>query len=312
MAYRFKPGRSLAADVRRIADRQLSLAIGELRSAGDHRSDAVVHEARRHIKKARALIRLVHTALGDAYVASNRRLRVANRMLGAIADGEAMVDTLVRLGQKYRDRLPRRTVAALRAGLLDRERRIGRKAMLERLLPRVASLLRREQQPITLWTLNTTGFRAVARGLERTVRRARRAARRAEREPTIEHYHAWRRRAKDLWLQVRLLEGRCRDKLLPDERRLEALDGFLGEYHNVVLLERLLVDEALASREDTARCLRMLRRYQGELRYRAITIGRAIAEEKPRHFVARARRHWQAAKQTTAAAATRRRWHRAA
>lgn len=311
MAYRFKPGRSLTADVRRIADKQLSVAIGQLRLAGDHRSDEVVHEARRHIKKARALIRLVRTAMGDSYYASNRRLRAANRMLAAIADGEAMVDTLIRLGQKYRDRLPHRTVVALRAGLLERERRIGRKAMLDRLLPRVAALLRREQQPVTTWTLNTTGFRAVEGGLEETIRRARRAARRAELEPTVERYHAWRRRAKDLWLQVRLLEGRCRDKLLPDERRLEALDGFLGEYHNVALLEHLLVSEALASREDTARCLRLLRRYQAELRYRATTIGRAIAEEKPRHFVARVRRYWHAAKQNTPAPA-RSRWRRAA
>ena len=307
MSYRLTPGRSLTADVRWIVDKQLVTAISKLRSAGDHKSDEVVHEARRHVKKARALIRLVQSALGDAYYGSNRRLRVVNRMLAGIADGEAMVDTIVRLGQKYRDRLPRQTVAGLRAGLLERERRVGRKAMLDRLLPRVAELLRREERPVSTWTLNATGFRAVSHGLERSVRRARQAERRADAHPTVERYHAWRRRAKDLWLQVRLLEGRCRDKLLPDERRLEALDGFLGEYHNVVLLERILVNEGVASREDTARCLRLLRRYQAELRYRATTIGRAIAEEKPRHFVRRVHRYWHAANRAPAPAAAKRR-----
>lgn len=310
MPYRLKPGRSLAADVRRIATKQLALAVGELRAVGDPKSDDIVHEARRHVKKTRALLRLVQSALGDAYYEANRPLRTANRMLASIADGEAMIDTLARLGRRYHDRLPRRTLNAVREGLLERERRIGRKAALDRVLPRVAAVLRRERARIAGCTLNASGFRAIAHGLERSARRARRAARRAERDPTVERYHAWRRRAKDLWLHVRLLEGRCGNKLTADERRLEALDGYLGEYHNVVLLERLLMDEALASRDQTARCLRLLRRYQAALRDKATAIGHTIAREKPRQFVRRVQRRWHAAKRLAPGA--RPRWRAAA
>lgn len=309
MSYRLNADRALANDVRHIAGKQLTLAIAKLRAVGDPRSDDAVHEARRHIKKTRALLRLVRTALGGRFDTSNRRLRIANRMLSAVADGESAVDTLDRVHAKYGDRLPRRTVGALRTALLDREQHIDRKARRDRVLPRVATILRHELQALLAWRLRRRGFRAVADGLERTVRRMRLAARRAESAPTVDRYHSWRCRAKDLWLQVRLLEGRCRRRLLTDERRLEALDGYLGEYHNIVLLERVLVDDAIVSRRETARCLHVFRRYQAELRYRATTVGRAIAEEKPKHFVHRVKGLWQSDR---GRAASRKPWPRAA
>jgi CHAD domain len=295
MSYRLKVHRSLVGDVRRVASKQLTVAISELQTAGQPKADDVIHEARRRVKKTRALIRLVRPALGDDYELLNRRLRAVNRMLASIADGEAVVEALVTVAHRYRDRLPKRTVADIRAGLLAREQRIGRKAIRDRLLLHAAAMLRRELATVATLRLNATGFRAVAGGFEDSVRRARRAARAAEGEPTLARYHAWRRRTKDLWLQLRLLRTRCRNHLVADERRLETLDGLLGEYHDLALLERLLVSEPLVSRQATARCLHLLRRDQTELRRRAITLGRAIAEEKPRHFVRRVRRYWHAA-----------------
>lgn len=310
MAYRFKPGRSLTTEIRRIADKQLRLAIRQLRTIGNPRADEIVHEARRHVKKVRALVRLMRPALGDAYDGSNRRLRVAGRLLAPVADGEAVVDTLNRVAKAY-PAVPHRTVATVRSALLDREARIDRKARLDRVLPRAAAVLQSERQRIAGWPLGARGCDAVAPGLKRSVRRFRRAAARAAAEPTAEHYHVWRRRTKDLWLQVRLLEGRCANKLRGDERRLDALDGCLGEHHNVVLLERILMSEPVVSRRETARCLHTLRRYQVDLRRRAARLGGALTDETPRQFVRRVKRLWQRARRA-APAATEAQWPHAA
>jgi hypothetical protein len=292
----------LSAELRRIAGKQLTLAIRELRSVGDPQRDDAVHEARRHVKKTRALLRLLQSALGDSFRASNRRLRLASRLLAPIADGEAVVDTVDRIGARYRRGVPRATVAALRSALLEREARIDRKATRDRSLKRAADLLRAERRHIAGATLNARGFDAIAPGLERSVRRLRHTAARAHGEPSADAYHRWRRRAKDVWLQARLLEGRCARTLLADEKRLDALDGCLGEHHNVVLLERILIAEPLLSRRRTAQWLRILRRYRATLRRRAAALARTVDEEKPRAFVRRVRRLWRKAKQTPGAA----------
>jgi len=310
--YRLKPRHSIASEVRHIVDKQLGLAVRKLRATGDERSDDAVHEARRHVKKVRAVLRLVQPALGDIYYTANRRMRAATRMLAPIADGRSVVDTVANLQRRCSTRLPRGTLASIRSVLLECAARIDRRAEIDRVLPRAAGILRIGRSRLASLTLNARGFQAIAPGLEKSVRRARKAMKRAIAHPTADAYHTWRRRAKDLWFQMRLLEGRCNDSLLADQRGLEALDGCLGELHNVVVLERVLMKEALIARGDAARCLRLTHRYRAYLRRRAATLGRLVCREKPRQFVRRIRREWDSAKAADPAAKRRARWLRAA
>jgi CHAD domain-containing protein len=310
MAYRLRRRGSIGGEVRRLVDKQLALAIAELRTVGDPRSDDAVHDARRHVKKVRALLRLVHPALGAPYRAANRRMRLANRMLAPIADAESVIDSLARLKKKYGTTLTGRTLTPIHSALVERSQRIDRKATLDRVLRKTTHLLRAERARVGGLTLDAHGVHAIAPGLERSYRRARKTMARVILEPSTENYHVWRQRVKDLWFQIRLIEGRCGKRLRREERRLEALDGCLGECHNVDLLERVVMNEALVSRRQAARCLRLLRRYQGELRHRAVTLGSAIFEEKPRRFARRVRLLWRSAKVT--APVSEKPWRRAA
>jgi hypothetical protein len=88
------------------------------------------------------------------------------------------------------------------------------------------------------------------------------------------------------------------------------LDGWLDEFHNVALLEHVLVEEPLASRAQTARYLRLLREYRSGLSSRTRMLGNAIFAQKPKQFRRRIRRLWR----STAAASRNERnpWRRAA
>jgi len=112
-------------------------------------------------------------------------------------------------------------------------------------------------------------------------------------KPKPSHFHTWRRYVKDHWFHIRLLEGRCGYHLVAYERRIEALDGILGEYHNVILLRDLLVTDRSLPRDESARCLRVVARYQRVLRRHAEILGARIYTERPRRFVRRVRHLWR-------------------
>lgn len=296
MAYRLNPERPLASEVRRIVDKQLASAIDRLHATGDPRSDAAVHKARRHIKKICAAISLVRRPLGDAYWPFNERMRAAHRQLGSIADSESAVETVRRLRSTVASRADDHLLAALQAALVERVRRVDRKAEVDRVLPAVTNTLRAERPRVAAWTLNVGGMRAIAPGLHRSVRRAHKAMLRARTQPTAAHFHAWRCRVKKLWYQMRLLNTCCGDKLTFDTRRLDELDGCLGEHHNVMLVENILVTEALLPRAPTARCLRILRHYQHQLQRRAAVLGARTFRDTPNQMVTRVECLWRAAR----------------
>ena len=311
MSYRFKVDQPVADEVRRIAGKQLTLALEHFGAIGDLKKDAALHEARRHVKKVRALIRLVRPALGASYRKSDRALRRVNRLLSPIADGEAVLGTLARLQERSGSELATAT-SVLRNALLARRAAIDRRARADRVLQVCTSLLKAEQARVTDWRLTHRGRRAVTGGLRKTVRAGHRAQARAIAHPTADNYHGWRRRAKDHWFQLRLLEHRCGGDLLARQHLLETLDGHLGEYHNCVLLQSVLAaKKGRLGRLETARLVRALRRYQTDLRGQAAHVAVDIYSERPRQLVAVVERAWRSASRPKEAGGSVRSWPRA-
>jgi CHAD domain-containing protein len=293
VGFRLKSGETVSNDVRRIVLRQLDLAASELVSVGDPESDEAVHDARRRVKKIRAIIRLIRPVLDKPH-RSDPNLRRVSKMLAPVADGKGVIDTLNELLHRYRKELPRKTAAAIRSDLIAREKQIDRKAAEDGVLQEAKRTLRHERTRVKRWKLSADGFRAIAPGLKDSVRRARDGMVTAWLHPSAANHHTWRRSVKDHWFHVRLLQERCDNRLQPYQHHLEALDGILGEYHNLVLLHEVLVSDSTLSRREVARCLRIVERYQRALRRNAQVLGMRIYDEKPRRFVRRVKRLWDA------------------
>ena len=300
MPFELKAGRNVERELKRVADTQLVLALRELHTIGTKRADRAVHEARRHVRRVRAMLRLVRPTLGGAYVGASRRLRLAHHLLAPIADAEALMSRQQDVAGWLDGRVPSATVAAIRSSLARHATAVDRRASFERVLHKAVRLLRAERLAIDGWTLTTRGVGAIRPGLRRTVRDARQTMHTALRQPTTAHYHAWRRRVKDLRLQVHLLSLRCGGRLREEERQLTALDTCLGEYHDLVLLERLLVTEVDVSRAAAAACLRVLRQRQALLRQSAVRLGPLALGERPRAFVRHVGELWRTPPASTA------------
>jgi len=285
----------MSAEIRRIVIEQLDLAASELKSLGDPESDQAIHDARRRVKKIRAVVRLVRPVLDKAYRAVDADLSDVSQLLAPVADGQGVVNTINVLAERYSKLLPRRTASSIKSELLEREKRIDAQAKAEHVLRRAMSTLRSERARVKRWQLRATGFDAIAPGLKESFRRARDGMLTARLHPTPEKYRTWRRHVKDHWFHIRLIEARCGNQLMTYQKRLEALDGILGEYHNLILLRDVLVTDSGLSRREAAQCLKVIAKYQRSLRRDAQILGGRVYSERPRRAVRRIKKLWDQA-----------------
>ncbi|HET7698994.1 MAG TPA: CHAD domain-containing protein [Vicinamibacterales bacterium] len=258
---------ALGEQATRLADDQLALALDDLHRAGSNHGDWV-HDARRRIRRVRALLRLLRPRLTDeAFDEGNRRLRTLNRRLAAVETEFTALATLARLASRPDAGDARPALDAVRTALVQRAERADLSAAATRLLKRAETAVAVERARIGTWEIERQTV-PVETGLEKSRRQAAAALARALDRPTPRREREWRRSTTRLWLHVRLLEP-YRRGLQALRRRLDVLDGILDDAHNVTILERLLVEEGVASRRDTATALRLLRHYRSELRTRA-------------------------------------------
>ncbi|MBV9499846.1 MAG: CHAD domain-containing protein, partial [Acidobacteriaceae bacterium] len=110
-----------------------------------------------------------------------------------------------------------------------------------------------------------------------------------------ENYHYFRRRVKDHWYHVRLLESVWTEVMQAHEASLKKLETWLGDDHNlVVLCQQLHTEPEKFGDGNTAQLFTSLaEQYQKELRENATSFGERAYEQKPREFVNNMAKLWQ-------------------
>jgi CHAD domain-containing protein len=302
MAYRLSIADDVPSSVRACAREQLAGAVGRLERAGEDPVTAV-HEARKHLKKTRALLRLVRPALGrHAYRSENDALREAGLALSGTRDADVLVQTAVALAEHAAGRLPADTFEQLREALAAEA--AGRRADGDGDgdgIPQLAGVLealRAAERRIEAWPLQDADWETVLVGLARAYARGRDAFAVARAEPTPERLHDWRKRAKDLWYCQRLLTPAWPDVLAAQAEEAHALTELLGDDHDLaVLAERLAAPAPLSPVVDAERAalLALVEQRSGELRTAATQLGRRVYAESPKAFSRRLARYVRAA-----------------
>src|SRR2546423_6981440 len=117
MSYELKRGQTLGDNLRRICRKQIESAIAI--TAGEKEgSDTPVHEVRKHLKKARAALRLVRKEIGRGlFQEQDRCLRDVGRLISEIRDAEVRLQTVRQL-QGITQRRGRATYATLEGMLM--------------------------------------------------------------------------------------------------------------------------------------------------------------------------------------------------
>lgn len=288
MAYRLERDERVIAGLKRVVRDEIESASAHLAGLKKSSRDEAIHEARKSIKKVRALLRLAGRELGGAGTREDRRLRDIGRRLSEFRDAFVMIETFDGLKRKYRGETARK-LWSVRRGLIQRRRESRREEEMRIVLEHASAALGQTAQRVAAWPLLTDGYAALSEGLEATYRAGRAALERVHANSHAENFHQFRKRVKDHWYHIRLLENLWTDVMRAYEKALKDVETWLGEDHNLaVLRERVAAEPAFyGSPADIELLHDLIGRYQTELRQQSLAVAERIYEEKPREF----RRH---------------------
>lgn len=253
-----------------VLSRLRSFLPAELRRAGrclqrtGHKAlGKSVHDARKSIKQLRAVLRLAHEMTTKA--ALNRvalPLRKATHHLGPLRENLVLRKTARSL-RKRGEPLP--DTPEIPDAVLP--------------LRRARAQLREAERALAPFLASGLDFRGVQPGLRRLYKRAHRAMKQAAKSRSDADLHAWRRRAKDLYYSLELMEAPhdCRENV-------RQLTEFLGNDHD---LASFLQDASMTRNETDQALLKRAKKQRRPLQKKAFRIGRRLLRHRPRAFVHR-------------------------
>jgi CHAD domain-containing protein len=285
------PGAGLA----RVAAGRAERALERLHEAGAGKAETAdaVHGARKDMKKLRTVLRLLRGELGKKrYRRENACFRDAARALSRSRDAEVRLETLDALAE-HEDALPAEAVESWRK-ILDRDREAA--ANLARGGPAVdeaVALIETGLSGIEGWEQEDDSWATVDAAVARTYRRGRRAMKTAAKGRDEADFHEWRKRAKDLWHELRLFAGAWRGPLEATAKEAHRLTDLLGDHHDLAVLREDLRRRNLGDGETVALEAAIDRR-QEELAAEAFPLGRRLYAERPKDFSRRLRRYREA------------------
>jgi CHAD domain-containing protein len=284
----------LAAGLTRVAAGRAEKAIERLRAggAGELETAEAVHGARKDMKKLRTVLRLLRAELGPKRCKrANARFRDAARALSETRDAQVKLETLDALAERA-DGLPEGAVDAWRK-ILDRDREAAANAVRdEPTVARAIELIEEGLGEIEGWDLEGDSWKTIDRSLARTYRRGRRAMKGAAADGD-EAFHEWRKRAKDLWYELRLLRAAWSGPLGAISEEAHRLTDLLGDHHDLSVLREDLHERNLGE-DETAALEAAIGRRQEELAEEAFALASRLYAERPRDFSRRLHRYWKA------------------
>lgn len=289
-------GERPSAGIRRIALGRVEDALEQLGGAGDAEVAKRVHEARKDLKKLRAVLRLVRSEVpADVYRSANERFREAGRKLSSARDAEVKLDTLRSLREHYPADFPPLGANRLEAALMAE--RDALEASLRADGARLSSAreaIEAAREPIASLPLGTDGWALVGGGLDRAYRRGRSLFEVAVADPSDHNVHEWRKRAKELWYHLRILECIWEPVVGQMAQQAHELGDLLGDHHDLaVLIEDAESREGMISAPMRERLAILAERRQAELLAEARRVGERLYAERPKAFRRRMRSYWR-------------------
>lgn len=290
MSFHLKRRERLARGIRRIAAEQLDGVRRDLRRA---RLEESIHEVRKRTKRVRAVLRLVRTAIKPAiFDRENTSFRDIGHRFAALRDADVLVETVGKLQPETGRAVSFEHVLTR---LRHHRQRVRREFFSDpEILKAMGDVVDEARSRIDDWTRRTISEAVLEKGLRRSYRRARDTFEAARLSSEDQRWHDWRKRTKDLYHHLQLIEPVWSPVIGAAAEKLKDLSHVLGEDHDLAIVRQQLAD--VVPEADVAVERRRIRalvdRRRRKLHAEARKAGQALLDEKPRAFAERFEACW--------------------
>lgn len=295
MAYRLTPGQPISDSVRQIGTDQIDRVLAGF--SPKSRNGNAVHEARKAMKRLRALLHLVRPAMRkEDFRREEARVKQIGRSLAGVRDIQAMLETIAKL-EAYDEPDGQGPVAAELRTRFEARRAAAEKGLNGSGATQARKLLREARRGFSELELQNDDFAVVAATLEADYRKARRSYAHAYRCGEDEAFHDWRKYVQRHWRQLLLVAPAWPKALRPHIALARTLSDVLGEDHDLFILAGLVraEDKPLGKAADVEAFLALCRARQEALRDIAREMGARLLAEKPSSLSARLKVYWATA-----------------
>ncbi|PYJ18118.1 MAG: hypothetical protein DME96_03570 [Verrucomicrobia bacterium] len=287
MGYRLKLREPLPEGLKRVFREQIDSALELCRHPARQRG-VTVHEVRKHLKKLRAAMRISVAEVGkNQHAREDRCVREIGRLVSDLRDAQVRLQTLIQLRDEKAKGSGENHFPHIEELLsLERESFSAAFAGWQRqAIPR----LERVGGRLSKWPLASITWKQICGTVGKTYKRGQRGLAKTIKKPEPENFHAWRKRVKDIWYQLRILQPLNRVVLERIGTDAEILGELLGREHDLdFLLARLENeggDETL--RDELMQLQKLIRKRGGRLRRDALELGRRFYAEPSKAFAKR-------------------------
>src|SRR5207248_8337537 len=147
---------------------------------------------------------------------------------------------------------------------------------------------------IRAWPLDDLKCKQLCKCVQRTYKRGRKALEAAIEKVSTKNLHTFRKRAKELWYQLRILRPLAPAvfKELNDE--LRTIGQYLGQVHDLAFVAQRLASIGSARKQGDRILKGLIESRESQLKDTALALGERFYAERPRQFARRVSQYFSA------------------
>jgi hypothetical protein len=285
MSFRLDPAKACDAELRRVVLFQIAYVRQQALNVTESPLKAP-HEARKAIKKIRAVLRLARSADEGFYRAENARWRDISAAMAGPRETAALIETVDRFVEEFADADNRSTLLTLRAHLAMRlDLLMAEDGALEAAGRTCIEGCEDGARAIAAWSLPRGakgGAHLLAKGARKGWSEAEAARQKASRTGAEDDFHALRKAVKRHWTHLGLLQQFWPGQARKRRKAVEALGETLGELNDIYVMEAQIATGAIPIAFDTeGHMLRLLERKRHELCDRSLAEAATLFGDPP-------------------------------